>query len=122
MTYLGPAERDANARVSADASGSGGLDGVQNVSSEDLIEITPALVAQQHGVPQGVNADAEIRQLLGKPHPYTIGPGDVLGIIVWDHPELNLPTTQMTGGGAGGDGVGASSVATGYTVDANGNV
>ncbi|WP_175774684.1 polysaccharide biosynthesis/export family protein [Burkholderia anthina] len=122
MTYREPAERDANARVSADASGAGGLDGVQNVSSQDLIEITPALVAQQHGRPQGVSADAEIRQLFGKPHPYTIGPGDVLGIVVWDHPELNLPTTQMTGGGAGGDGAGASSVAAGYTVDANGNV
>ncbi|MFP3710895.1 sugar transporter, partial [Paraburkholderia sp. SIMBA_009] len=32
MSYRAPAARDANARVSADASGAGGLDGVQNVS------------------------------------------------------------------------------------------
>ncbi|AQQ24555.1 MULTISPECIES: polysaccharide biosynthesis/export family protein [Burkholderia cepacia complex] len=117
MTYQAPAGRDANARVSVAATGSGGLDGVQNVSSEDLIEITPAFVEQQHAA-RSAGVDAEIRQLFGTPKAYVIGPGDVLNIVVWDHPELNLPTAQATNG----DNIGTNSVVAGYTVDAGGNV
>ncbi|MBN3841461.1 polysaccharide biosynthesis/export family protein [Burkholderia sp. Ac-20349] len=117
MTYHAPAERDANARVGGAASGAGGLDGVQNVSSEDLIEITPAFVEQQHAT-RSASVDAEVRNLFGTPKAYVIGPGDVLNIVVWDHPELNLPTAQA----ANGDNIGTNSVTAGYTVDASGNV
>ncbi|WP_423382533.1 polysaccharide biosynthesis/export family protein [Burkholderia sp. LMG 32019] len=117
MTYQAPSDRDANVRVGVAASGSGGLDGVQNVSSEDLIEITSAYVEQQR-VAHSANVDAEVRQLFGTPKAYVIGPGDVLNIVVWDHPELNLPTAQTTNG----DNIGTNSVAAGYTVDASGNV
>ncbi|CAB3749681.1 sugar transporter [Burkholderia sp. MSh2] len=116
MTYRAPAGRDANASVNVAASGAGGLDGVQNVSSEDLIEITPAFVQQQAARPASV--DAEVRRLFGTPKPYVIGPGDVLNIVVWDHPELNLPAAQTTNG----DNIGTNSVAAGYTVDPGGNV
>ncbi|MBZ5788948.1 polysaccharide biosynthesis/export family protein [Burkholderia contaminans] len=117
MTYQAPSDRDANVRVGVAASGSGGLDGVQNVSSEDLIEITSAYVEQQR-VAHSANVDAEVRQLFGTPKAYVIGPGDVLNIVVWDHPELNLPAAQTTNG----DNIGTNSVAAGYTVDASGNV
>ncbi|MGU7844069.1 polysaccharide biosynthesis/export family protein [Burkholderia sp. AW33-5] len=117
MTYQVQAERDANARVSVAASGAGGLDGIRNVSSEDLIEVTPAFVEQQRAA-RSANVDAEVRHLFGTPKVYLIGSGDVLNIVVWDHPELNLPTAQTTNG----DNIGTNSVAAGYTVDANGNI
>ncbi|KVN33767.1 sugar transporter [Burkholderia pyrrocinia] len=118
MTVRSPAGGDANARVSAAAADAGGLAGVREVPGAALIEITGALVnGPQAAQPTPVAAD--VRRLFDTPKPYVIGPGDVLNIVVWDHPELNLPVTQ----GAGGpDGSGASSVATGYTVDADGNL
>lgn len=33
-----------------------------------------------------------ILKLVGTAKPYEIGPGDILSIVIWDHPELVLPT------------------------------
>jgi polysaccharide export outer membrane protein len=49
--------------------------------------ITPTLVqAQQRARPRDV--PPEVRRLFGTPQPYTIGPSDVISIVVYDHPEL----------------------------------
>jgi polysaccharide biosynthesis/export protein len=49
--------------------------------------ITPALVqAQLKALPRGIPPD--VQSLFAEPKPYTIGPSDVIGIIVYDHPEL----------------------------------
>ena len=52
-----------------------------------ITPITPALVqAQIQSQPRGI--PAEVQALFGEPKPYTIGPSDVIGIVVYDHPEL----------------------------------
>src|SRR5438552_18227427 len=44
-------------------------------------------------------------------HNYRIGPYDILSVIVWNHPNLTTPTTQM-----------ATPRSTGFLVDSQGNM
>jgi polysaccharide export outer membrane protein len=103
-----------SAHASTDAHGAVGLDAPPAGS---MIEITRELVEKDRAArPKGIPGD--VAQLFGKPVPYTLGPGDILSIVVWDHTELNLPAS----GGGGADSSGANSVAAGYTVDADGMI
>ena len=55
-----------------------------------IIPITRELVqAQRLARPRDVSDD--VKALFGKAQPYTIGPGDVVGVVVYDHPDL-LPS------------------------------
>lgn len=64
-----------------------------------LTEITPTLIqAQRAAIADATRVTPEVRALVGPPQDYRIGPGDVVGIVVYDHPELvssGIPATTV---------------------------
>ncbi|RZL88618.1 MAG: sugar transporter [Variovorax sp.] len=56
-----------------------------------LTQITPQLIQAQRAA-ASTRVGPEVMALLGKPEIYRIGPGDVVGIVVFDHPEIAYST------------------------------
>src|SRR6476620_2876103 len=80
--------------------------------------ITPQLVqAQQQARPREVSAD--VKRLFGTPKPYTIGPSDVISVVVYDHPELLPNAGAVISQQADPTGI---SAAPGFIVGADGQV
>ncbi|WP_395348689.1 polysaccharide biosynthesis/export family protein [Variovorax sp. UC122_21] len=83
--------------------------------------ITPISVALvrtlAEAVPRGVSP--QVQKLFGKPDRYTIGPGDVVGVIVYDHPELLPNAGAVISQSIDPTGV---QVAAGFIVNAEGEI
>lgn len=85
-----------------------------------ITPISLALVrAQAQAQAPGRPLPAEVEALFGAPERYLIGSGDVVGVIVYDHPELLPNAGAVISQSADPTGV---QVAPGFIVDANGEI
>jgi polysaccharide biosynthesis/export protein len=93
-------------------------DGSGQQVAPKIVTITPDVVRSQAALsPQAVPAD--VQQLFGKAPGYTIAPGDVIGIVVYRHPELMPNAGAVISQQSEQTGV---SVAPGFIVDADGEI
>jgi len=82
-----------------------------------LQSITPELLRRQRAA-QATEVSSEVKRLFGVAQPYRIGSGDILNIVVWDHPDLVLaPAGSLTT-----DAVTGAHVSNGYNVSAEGAI
>lgn len=105
-----------------DGASSGALEGesaTQDTSAvRELLSITPDLIRQQRAG-QASDVGEDVRGLFGVAKPYQIGPGDVLNIVVWDHPELVL---APAGSSVATDASSLSPVGNGYNISSDGYI
>jgi polysaccharide export outer membrane protein len=81
-----------------------------------LMAITPELIRQQRAL-RKAELGADVKDLFADAKPYAIGPGDVINIVVWNHPELVLAPAGAT---LTTDASGLASVGNGYNVSPDG--
>jgi len=61
-----------------------------------ITQITPDLIRAQRAAVDKSRVSPEVQALIGQAEPYRIGAGDVIGIVVYDHPEMVFSSTPAT--------------------------
>ena len=83
-------------------------------------QITPKLVTEERAKRDKQRVQ-DLSSLLSKPGAYAIESGDILSIVVWDHPELNAGAAGVPAGVGADNAPGATPVA-GFIVDHEGMI
>ncbi|MDB5761965.1 MAG: hypothetical protein JWQ21_960 [Herminiimonas sp.] len=107
-----------------------GSNGAANTSASDdtsaaiptvVKPITPQLVKREKELREK-QVSQDISRLVGRPAPYSIESGDILSIVVWDHPELAGAVMTQPAGVPGVDPTPAATPPAGFVVDHEGMV
>jgi polysaccharide export outer membrane protein len=61
-----------------------------------ITEITPDLIRAERAAIERTTLGPEVMRLIGEAGPYRIGPGDVVGIVVLEHPEIVFSAIPAT--------------------------
>ncbi|MFL9928211.1 polysaccharide biosynthesis/export family protein [Paraburkholderia sp. RL18-103-BIB-C] len=88
----------------------------QQQQTIQITDINLALLRKMNADQTSGTLPPETLALFGKPPVYKVGPGDVLQIVVWDHPELAAALGQPTQSSRAADAI------PGFMVDENGDV
>lgn len=83
-----------------------------------LKPITAELI-REHGQVSAELTRKKVQHLFGKAEPYRVGPGDILNIVVWNHPELAL---TPAGSAATAVVTGVNELGNGYNVAPDGTI
>lgn len=83
-----------------------------------IVPITPDVVRGLRAARVGA-VPPEVQRLFGAPRPYTIGPSDIIAVLVYDHPELMPGAGSVVGGASDPTGI---SGAPGFIVGADGQI